>query len=340
MTGRAVIAGAVGVLALALIALATSARKESTPDDLAAVRPRPACTVTVTPGPRAIERSIGDTRAGDVVCLEAGASFIEDVTIRRGGDSREPLVLTSAPGPPARLHGRLVVIRPASDVVIRDLVLDGRNAQQLPSPSIAADRVTLLMNDISNANTGICVIVGSVARGPASGTVILGNRIHHCGRVPGTNRDHGIYVESSRDAFIAGNVIADNADRGVQLYPDAQGTLVERNVIDANGVGIIISGADGRASSANVVRNNIITNSRDRHDVESFWPAGNPVGSRNVVTANCIGGGRSGPLGAALGFRAVDNRIVRLAFRDPQRLELAGGSPCDAYLPPRPIGPG
>ena len=82
------------------------------------------------------------------------------------------------------------------------------------------------------------------------------NRIHNCGELPATNHHHGIYVEASDGARITDNWIYDNADRGVQLFPDAQGTYVARNVIDGNGQGIIFS----RKSANNVVEHNVISN--------------------------------------------------------------------------------
>ena len=42
--------------------------------------------------------------------------------------------------------------------------------------------------------------------------------------------------------MIRDNWIYDNADRGVQLYPDADGTVVTGNVIDGNGEGVIFGG--------------------------------------------------------------------------------------------------
>ena len=59
--------------------------------------------------------------------------------------------------------------------------------------------------------------------------------------LPANNHEHGIYVEASDGAQIVDNWIYDNADRGVQLFPDAQGTYVARNVIDRNGQGVIFS---------------------------------------------------------------------------------------------------
>ena len=126
--------------------------------------------------------------------------------------------------------------------------------------------------------------------------VIRRIRIHDCGLLPANNHEHGIYLSYAESTQILDNVIFDNADRGIQLYPDAQHTVVRGNVIDGNGEGIIFSGVGGTASSDNVVENNVITNSRIRHDVESWYP--DVVGTGNVVRNNCVHGGAEGSIAA------------------------------------------
>ena len=79
------------------------------------------------------------------------------------------------------------------------------------------------------------------------------NRIHDCGALPSTNKDHGIYVSEARGTVIRDNWIYDNADRGVQLYPDADGTPITGNVIDSNGEGIVFAGTGAEVSSNNLV---------------------------------------------------------------------------------------
>ena len=72
--------------------------------------------------------------------------------------------------------------------------------------------------------------------------VIEGNRIHDCGELPAANHDHGIYVGNAAGRSIRDNWIYDNADRGIQLYPDADRTAITGNVIDGNGQGVIFGG--------------------------------------------------------------------------------------------------
>jgi parallel beta-helix repeat protein len=198
--------------------------------------------------------------------------------------------------------------------------------------------VTFVGNDVTNGHTAICFVLGGTRYGRADRVVIRGNRIHHCGRLPATNHDHGIYLAHSSRAVISGNEIFDNADRGVQLYPNAQRARIVGNVIDGNGQGVIFSGANDRASSNNLVAGNVIANSRLRYNVESYWPRGNPVGTGNVVRGNCLSGAaRGGPSGVqspSVGFVARDNVVgaPRYFNRAAGDLRLGPGSPCYAQL--------
>src|SRR5204863_5834944 len=116
------------------------------------------------------------------------------------------------------------------------------------------------------------------------------------------NHEHGIYLAYSDDTKIVENVVYDNADRGIQLYPDAQGTLVRGNVIDGNGEGVIFSGVGSTASNDNVVENNVITNSTIRHNIESYYP--DIAGSGNVARNNCVHGAAQSDIGSEYGFSA------------------------------------
>ena len=176
--------------------------------------------------------------------------------------------------------GRLTSPTTANNVVVQQLDLDGRNADNLPSPTVNGDDAVFRDNDVTNRHTTICFLLGSREYGRARGTVIERNRIHNCGELPPTNHHHGIYVEASDGARITDNWIYDNADRGVQLFPDAQRTYVARNVIDGNGQGVVFS----RESANNVVENNVISNPVVRYNLEDF----ELVGRGNVARRNCL----------------------------------------------------
>jgi nitrous oxidase accessory protein NosD len=277
----------------------------------------------------AVGRLVRSLRPGETGCLRRG-TYVEDV-----GVSRSRITLRSYPGERARIVGRLWFRRAAHDVVVSDLVLDGRNDERLPSPTVNGDRIRFLRVEVTNRHTSICFNIGSERYGRASGTVIQHSRIHSCGRLPARNTGHGIYVSSADDTRIVGNLVYDNADRGIQLFPDAQGTRIAGNVIDGNGEGIIFSGAGGDASSDNVVEHNVIANSRIRADVESWYPHGNPVGVGNVVRENCLFGGRGGLLGGhGRGYVAVANVFAdpRYADRAAGDFRLSPGGPCARIL--------
>ena len=281
-----------------------------------------AATSAVGPG-ESVQAAVDAAAPGDTIFL--GGTHAEDVTIETSG-----ITLTSAPGETATLRGRLVIWDGANDVVVSNLRLDGLNPARAPSPTVLGDRAVFRNDDVTDENTEICFILGSLARGLASeGTVIDGNRIHNCGKLPSQNRDHGLYLEYARDTRITNNEIYDNADRGIQLYPDADRTLIDGNLIVGNGEGIIFSGDGPLTSDDNIVRNNVIANSRDRYNVEYYYSRPSTRGTGNVVTRNCILGGHQGNiLGAGIAFVAYDNIVGQRSLR--------GSTPADFRIAAKP----
>jgi parallel beta-helix repeat protein len=138
-------------------------------------------------------------------------------------------------------------------------------------------------------------------------------------------------VQYARNTVITNNYIYDNADRGIQLYPDADGTLIANNVIDGNGEGIIFSGEGGSTSDANTVRDNIISNSRVRSNIEFFYPRGTSPGQGNVVSHNCVfGSARDNIVGGGIAFTAQENVAADPLFvdRNAKNFALQPDSPC------------
>jgi parallel beta-helix repeat protein len=277
--------------------------------------------------------------AGDVGCLRAG-TYLDDVTITRGGTADAPVTYTSYPGERAKVVGRFYVPKGSNYVTVTNLDLNGTpkqgtNPDNDPSPTINSENVSFIGNDVTNDNNAICFLLGN-AWGAVKNTLIKGNRIHNCGHMPAENHAHGIYVELSTDAKILDNVIYDNADRGVQLYYSAQGTLIRGNVIDGNGEGIIFSGDYGQTSNNNIADDNIISNSRERNNVESWYPDGNPIGQGNVVRNNCIGGGvrdnGGGGISQPWGFKVENNNVIgknpKFVDRGGKDFRLSSDSPC------------
>jgi parallel beta-helix repeat protein len=277
-------------------------------------------------------------QAGQTGCLRAG-TYDEDLRVGHGGRDGAPLTLRSYPGERARIVGRLWIARGSDYVTVASLDLSGVNPEYtLPSPTVNAYNATFVDDDVSNNHTAICFVLGSSSYGRAKNTVIARNRIHDCGVLPAANHDHGIYVAEADDTKILGNVIYDNADRGVQLYPDAQRTVIQGNIIDGNGVGVIFSGDGGATSNDNDVEFNVITNSNVRNNVESWYPDGNPIGTGNVLRNNCVSGGvrdnGNGAIGDQIGFSASANLKVdpRYANRAAKDFTLPAGSACAALV--------
>jgi parallel beta-helix repeat protein len=272
---------------------------------------------------------------GQVGCLRAG-TYAGGLTFGHGGTASAPLVLRSYPGERALVTGRVWVPQGSNYVTVADLNLDGSHqsgSETLPSPTINADHVTFESDAVTDDHTEICFVIGS-AWGLAESTVLADNRIHDCGVMPSGNHDHGIYVESAINTRIVGNLIDHNADRGIQLYPAAIGTVITNNVISENGEGIIFSGEGGVASNDNVVEHNLIVKSLIRSDIESWYPAGNPLGVGNIAQENCVS--TRGIDAGSGGFSARNNVTAsssELIATENGGYRPAAGSPCARVVP-------
>jgi parallel beta-helix repeat protein len=263
---------------------------------------------------RSPARLAGSLRPGWTGCLRAGTYTQSEVVVRR-----RKVALRSSPGERAVWRGRIVLAGRRQRLV--DLTLDGTYGRKaLPSPTLNAREIVVSDNDITNRK-GICVNVRAWYGERADGFVIQRNRIHDCGRRPPTNHDHGIYVVDAVGGLIRDNVIFRNADRGVQLFPDAQRVTVVRNTIDGNGSGVIIS----NNSSGNVLRDNVISHSVVRWNAESH----NLRGRGNRFESNCLrpahpddpGYNQNGGVALPAIVRQSGNVVVE---RDPYRARAEG----------------
>jgi parallel beta-helix repeat protein len=250
---------------------------------------------------------------GETGCLRGGTYHEREATVKR-----ERVTLRSAPGERATWRGR-IILRGRGDRLI-GLNLDGSTGPRcgdgscgtLPSPTVNAADVVIARNDITSPDSGICVHPRSWGQQRPDNFLIANNRIHDCGRKPPTEHDHGIYVADGYNGTIRGNAIFDNADRGIQLYPDAKYTTIEHNTVDANGTGIVFS----QRSAGNRVRENVFTNAVVRWNAESYRLSG--FGNR--FERNCLRPGNSDAEynangGVLLSWR-VTNRANTIA-RDP-----------------------
>lgn len=235
------------------------------------------------------------------------------LNLTHGGTAVAPATLRNAPGADARIVGRLVIGTSATYLTIAGLTLDGGPTldDEASSVTVLATGASLIGNNIT-APTRTCVSVGLYGSSmiTPSAINIEGNRIHHCGDDKGWgkprdgyahNQEHGVYVESARGTTIRHNLIDHNDARGVQLFADADGTLVQNNTIDSNTTGLLVGGwgSYGRSDS-NVVSANLITNS-SRFAVDVNW-SGTPMPTgpqMTTVTDNCMFGVNAATMVAA-----------------------------------------
>ncbi len=284
---------------------------------------------TATAPFQTVQKLVNSLGRGQTGCVEQG-TYDEDVRIARGGSAGTPVTLTSYPGQTATIVGRMQVVEGANYVTVSDLDLNGENPTRGESPVIDANHVTFSYDDVTNDHTGICFGIGSTTWGWATDTLITHDQIHDCGQLPQDNLQHGLYIGAATNTTIEWSLIYDNAARGIQLYPDAQHTTIAHNIIVGNGEGILISGANGAASSYTNIEDNILSGATVRHDVESYWPPGNPVGVGNSVHNNCFWGGREGTIGSTYGFTAAHNLTANPQYINAtaHNYELRATSPC------------
>jgi parallel beta-helix repeat protein len=246
------------------------------------------------------QRLVNSLSAGQVGCLRGGVYTDPDkqVVFNAGGNSGDRIILRSYPGETAEFRGSIYIPEGSNYVTVRNMRLDGsygpvgkghfkRDRNTVQTVRVLGDNVNVHNNDITNRSpngnpdlAGTCIILGS-SKITVTDTSIKGNHIHHCGQMPRINREHGIYASNTTGAKIVDNLLYDNADRGIQLYPNSKGTLVKGNVVDGNGQGLSINGN----SSYNTVRNNVFSN------VDESWNVklGSRLsGSGNRVSDNCF----------------------------------------------------
>ena len=252
-------------------------------------------------------RLVRGLRRGQVGCLMAGRYRHRGVVaMRRAGTTLRPLGSARV-----TIDGAVWALPGARGARITGLRLTSHD-RIYPIPlKIQADDFSLVGNDITAARNISCVLIGSPDIEVAH-TVVERNRVHDCGSRG--KLAHLIYVTNSRGAVIRANLLVDNQGGwAVHLYPNADGTLVERNVIDSNEGGVIFAGDGNVASDRNVVRENVITNSAPRWNIEGSW-SGGPEGQGNVAQRNCLyssGRGMPSGIGFLSGFAQSDNVVAK-----------------------------
>jgi parallel beta-helix repeat protein len=281
--------------------------------------------------PQKLANSLGDGRTG---CLRGGTYRFSEMVLTRPRITLRPYSSNLV-----RLRGAIKLKPSARGSTIRGMTLNGRVGESSIGPKIYADHVTLRGNAITNWHTSTCVHVSRFYDRPAPrGVVIKRNLIHHCGELPSTNKNHGIYVSEAKDTVIRDNWIYDNADRGIQLYPNADDSKVVGNVIAGNGDGMVISGSGSNVADRNAITGNIIAGSYRGYNVYSGDSG--PVGRGNLVQDNCVWARNAespydemgGVMTPARNYAASGNLIAPPRFVNPanDNFRIHAGSQCRA----------
>ena len=215
----------------------------------------------------------------------------------------------------------LEVMNTAKRSHVHHLRFDATNFDSTAAIKVQADDAILSDNEITKGGKSICVQVASSY--VAYRVRIERNRIYNCG--PANSKfDHQLYLEQTRDAVVRNNILTGNAGGwGVHLYSDADGSLIEHNIIDGNRGGVIFAGDGSKTSDNNEVRNNAITNSGPRWNIEGSW-SGGPRGTGNTAHHNCLyTAGPDGPGGVERTARRIhpleQSHRQRQPLREPEQ---------------------
>ena len=295
----------------------------------------PACTSIADPSMN-IRTFVAGLAPGDVGCLASGTYAgrvifaISDVTLQ------------TAPGATATCSPCEVEIRDSANGVTWDGI--DLDASAYPGVVIAlhvyGDDALVENTDIQDAQDH-CVFLGSSVYGVAWRPRIVNNRIHNCGGPGPVFNEQALYMSSTRNAVIEDNTIYNARDFGINMYDDAQGSLIDHNIIDGARMkaGVAFGSTDlGQAycstNNNNIVRDNIITNNFAYAAMDNTTGCG--VGSRDVVQHNCVWSNGSGNFPASHpGFTVLDNVEANPLYvnRAAGDFRLQPGSHCAGYGP-------
>ncbi|MEJ7891201.1 MAG: hypothetical protein WKF94_00990 [Solirubrobacteraceae bacterium] len=129
------------------------------------------------------------------------------------------------------------------------------------------------------------------------------HHFHDCGR-RGSEFEHAIYVQRTRDVKIIDNAILRSASFAVHLYGSNRGAEIAM-MLD-NGGGVIIAGYGGNVSTRTVVTRNVIGGSHRSAGIQAYWAG--PPGRDNRATDSCLSGDLVDSSNG--GFNSVRNLIT------------------------------
>jgi hypothetical protein len=266
-----------------------------------------------------------------VGCVTAG-TYSGAVVIGNGGALGSPITLQPVPGASVTILGHVELKNGANDWRVTGFNIDGasdpQNTVQVYSLNDRLDH-----NDVTNERKSrSCLYIGSRTYGAADDVEIDHNRLHDCGA--STTFDHGIYADQVQRMKLHDNYVYDNAAFGIQLYQNADNSLIEHNVFAGNvgKSGLLFSGDGSLSSDNNEVRYNIFT-SNGSYGIASWF--GGLVGTGNTVHDNCLFGNASGDLDGGSGYAATNNLHVDPLYvnASANNFALQLGSPCAGMGP-------
>ena len=281
---------------------------------------------------RTAARLIARLRPGQTGCLLGGV-YDESLVFDHGGSVGKPVVLMSFGKSRATIAGFVEVAQSAPYVTLQNFNIDGATTSQQTVQLFAANTVLRNLDITNQRKGGSCIQIGDFDYGIASRNVIDHNWIHDCGLNASVGGDHGLYVGTSRGVRITNNVVFNSAGFGITLYPDAENTLINGNLVFESGfASIIFAGSSDHASSGNVATRNVLAGVNDGATVTSSWDG--PTGGGNLLIDNCIWNNGRPTIGARDGFTAKSNRTLQpQLISGPSGPRQTASSPCRAYGP-------
>jgi hypothetical protein len=225
---------------------------------------------------RWLQTALNRVQPGDTVYLRGG-TYSGYYYLGRDGTAEKPIVIRGYPGEEAVIAGRFRI--DASHLVVSHLVFDqtGSGVHDVSIYMYTGDDDWIAYNEIRHSGySGILVDSG------AERLKIVGNWIHDNGS--NIRWDHGVYWSGGQVGLLAQNVIDHNVGYGVQLYPNADQIVVQRNTVVRNGrSGIIVGGDSSNTSDSDLIVGNIVA-LNGQQGIRTFWER--PVGVDNVARDN------------------------------------------------------
>ena len=244
-----------------------------------------------------IEAAAGALPSGGVLCARAGIYTESDqrLSIESSGTVNAPKTIKAYPG--ERVELRAAIRGSASHWVIEGLFIDASYALSGPAPggrintdqgiawtggtNIRFDSLEIV-NRRPNRKPGLagtCVFFGGTSR--PSDIVLEDSSIHQCGQLPRSNREHCIYAAKVTRLTLRNNWIYDCSDRSIQLYPDADSSLIVGNLIDSDSqTGILLD----KLAHYDTIRNNVV----DTPNGRTISTGNSYAGSGSAVLNNCV----------------------------------------------------